>query len=267
MPTDERSPRHVAPITFRASAANAIRDGVRRRIDRVAPGRSRPAVTATVVASCVMLMVVGGAWWLLRPSGHRAIETVLPRASAAISPGTSGARSATGATGATGATVSGTSISTPVTGGSTALVVHVVGAVGAPGVVRVAAGSRVLDAVAAAGGLAPLADTRRVNLAAKLVDGQRVFVPAVGESVPTTLGDPGGGDSGGSGFVDPAPSVNLNDATVAQLDVLPGVGPATAAAIVAYRTQHGPFRTVDALSDVHGIGPAKLEQLRPLVTV
>ena len=56
-------------------------------------------------------------------------------------------------------------------------------------------------------------------------------------------------------------------ATVAQLDVLPGVGPATAAAIVAYRTQHGPFRTVDALSDVHGIGPAKLEQLRPLVTV
>ncbi len=264
MPTDERSTRHVASTTLRARAANAIRDGVRRRIDRLAPGRSRPTVTATVVASCVMLAIVGGAWWLLRPSGHRAVETVLPRASAAISPGTSGARSATGASGASGA---GTSAGTPATGGSTALVVHVVGAVNAPGVVRVAAGSRVLDAVAAAGGLAPLADTRRVNLAAKLVDGQRVVVPAVGESVPTVLGDPGGGDPGGAGFVDPAPSVNLNDATVAQLDVLPGVGPATAAAIVAHRTQHGPFRTIDALSDVHGIGPAKLEQLRPLVTV
>lgn len=265
MPTDERSPRHVAPITCRTRAANAIRDGFRRRIDRLAPGRSRPTVTARVVTSCVMLALVGGAWWLLRPSGHRAVETVLPRASAAaISPGTSAARSATGAT---GATVSGTSTSTPAIGGSAALVVHVVGAVNAPGVVRVAAGSRVLDAVAAAGGLAPLADTRRVNLAAKLVDGQRVVVPAVGESVPTVPGDPAGGDPGGAGFVDPAQSVNLNDATVAQLDVLPGVGPATAAAIVAYRTQHGPFRTVDALSDVHGIGPAKLEQLRPLVTV
>ena len=260
MPTDERSPRRVAPITFRTRAVNAIRDGVRRRIDRFAPGRSRPTVTATVVASCAMLAVAGAAWWLLRPSGHRAVETVLPRA-AAISAGSSGARSATGAT------VSGTPTSTPATGGPAALVVHVVGAVNAPGVVRVVAGSRVLDAVAAAGGLAPLADTRRVNLAAKLVDGQRVVVPAVGEGVPTVLGDPGGGDHGGAGFADPAPSVNLNDATVAQLDVLPGVGPATAAAIVAYRTQHGPFRTVDALADVHGIGPAKLEQLRPLVTV
>jgi competence protein ComEA len=147
-----------------------------------------------------------------------------------------------------------------------ALVVHVVGAVVAPGVVRVPAGARVLDAVASAGGAAADADLARVNLAAKLADGQRVVVPRVGELSPPAAVEGGGGQPVEAAATPGAP-VDLNRATAAELDALPGVGPATAAAIIAYRAQHGPFPTVDALGDVKGIGSAKLEQLRPLVTV
>ena len=145
---------------------------------------------------------------------------------------------------------------------------HVVGAVRSPGVVRVAVGARALDAVATAGGLLPEADTARINLAAKLVDGQRVVVPRVGEPSPAAVGT-GGADDPAAATTGPTPEapLDLNEATAAQLDTLPGVGPATAAAIVAHRAAKGPFRSVDGLADVRGIGPAKLEQLRPLLTV
>ncbi len=152
-----------------------------------------------------------------------------------------------------------------------ALVVNVVGAVRKPGIVRVAAGARVVDVITAAGGATAGADLTRLNLAAPIADGARVAVPATGQPAPGI--DPGAvtggaGDSGspdGGGGADGP--VNLNTATADALDELPGVGPATAAAIVRDREQHGPFQSVGDLERVRGIGPAKLEQLHDLVTV
>lgn len=215
--------------------------------------RARVALAATGV------VVLAATWWLVRPADRPPIEDLLPRAVASGAPTPS--PSVAGTAGSTAGDASGSAAS-----GAIGLVVHVVGAVQAPGVVRLATGARVLDAVAAAGGLRADADPQRVNLAAKLVDGQRVLVPVVGQPVPDSVADPA---PGGAAIPTPSPDapLNLNEATAAQLDALPGVGPATAAAIVAHRTQNGPFRTVDALGDVRGIGPAKLEQLRPLVAV
>ena len=127
------------------------------------------------------------------------------------------------------------------------------------------------DLVAAAGGPSPGADLDAVALAAKLVDGQRVYVPAQGEvaagaAVGGAASDPGAASATTIGPTPDTP-LDLNVATVAQLDQLPGVGPATAAAIVAYRDKHGPFHAVEELLDVRGIGTAKLDALRDLVRV
>lgn len=140
------------------------------------------------------------------------------------------------------------------------VVVHVAGAVHAPGVYVLASVSRVDDAIAAAGGALPDGDLDRLNLAAPLVDGSRVFVPVVGEAVPVPVEPISGDSSSGAAVI-----VDLNVADVSALERLPGVGPATAAAIVAHRDEHGPFASVDELLDVPGIGPAKLSTLEPLV--
>ncbi|WP_436792709.1 helix-hairpin-helix domain-containing protein [Actinospongicola halichondriae] len=137
------------------------------------------------------------------------------------------------------------------------VVVHVAGAVVAPGVQRLPAGSRVIDAVDAAGGLLPDADAGRVNLAAELADGTQVYVPAVGEAAPPI----------GAGGTDSSGPIDLNIADATALETLPGVGPATAAAILDHRERNGPFVSVDGLLEVRGIGEAKLAQLRDLVRV
>ena len=159
------------------------------------------------------------------------------------------------------------------------IVVHVAGAVSTPGVVELPASSRVVDAVHAAGGLRADADPDRVNLAAPLADGHRVVIPVLGQPAPTELvapstgggpaGSPNGGGAAGSGAAaEPGGGViDLNSADAALLDELPGVGPSTAAAIIAHREKEGPFTSVDGLLDVRGIGEAKLEALRDLVTV
>jgi competence protein ComEA len=142
------------------------------------------------------------------------------------------------------------------------VVVHVAGAVVAPGVHRLPAGARVIDAVTVAGGPLPEASLDAINLAAPLVDGLRLYVPRVGEVVAAVApGVVAPGVTATSGPVD------LNRATVAELDGLPGVGPATAAAIVEHRERAGPFASVDDLEAVPGIGPAKLAALAGLVTV
>jgi competence protein ComEA len=140
-------------------------------------------------------------------------------------------------------------------------------------VVTVPGGSRVADALAAAGGLRTDADPDRLNLAAVLRDGERVAVPVAGQPAPVlaeggggSAGGPGG-TGGGSGDDKVVGTVDLNTATEAELEGLPGVGPSTAAAIVEHRTSSGPFRSVEDLLDVRGIGDAKLEQLRARVTV
>jgi competence protein ComEA len=123
--------------------------------------------------------------------------------------------------------------------------------------------ARVTDAVTAAGGAAVGADLDVVNLAAAVHDGERVYVPQVGGTVPPVVG----ADVVVVDNTTVTGPVNINSATAEQLDVLPGVGPTTAAAIVSHREQHGPFQTVEQLADVRGIGPAKLDALRGLVTV
>lgn len=142
--------------------------------------------------------------------------------------------------------------------------VHVAGAVARPGVIDVPAGSRVGDATTAAGGFTADADLDRINLAAKLSDGQRVYVLRRGEQVtpPVPLG--GGGNSDSHEASGP---ISLNSASAKELEELPGVGPATAAAIVAYRQQKGGFTTIEQLGQVKGIGPAKLAQMRPRLTL
>jgi competence protein ComEA len=142
------------------------------------------------------------------------------------------------------------------------LVVHVSGAVSREGLVRVPPGSRVADAIAAAGGAAPGADLRRLNLAAKVADGQQVAVPAAGE--PLVSSTPA---AGGSAPASTDAPLDVNTATEAQLEALPGIGPSLARAIVAERERAGGFRTVDDLRKVRGIGDARFAQLRPLVRV
>jgi competence protein ComEA len=149
-------------------------------------------------------------------------------------------------------------------------VVQVAGAVRRPGVYSLPNGSRGIDIVHRAGGTTHGADLTGVNLAAKLEDGKALVVPrrAAGGAVAVTTpaaGAPGG--SGAAGAASPGAPVNLNTATAEQLDTLDGVGPATAAKILAYRQAHNGFRTVDELGEVPGIGDKKLAALRPLVTV
>jgi competence protein ComEA len=194
----------------------------------------RPARLLAAVAGAVVAVVLG--FVLLRPDAARsAPEDTLPRASAAPSPA---APSTTGAI----------------------VVVQAAGAVVNPGLYRLAHGTRVDDLVRAAGGLAPDADADRVNLAALLTDGQKVYIPRIGEALPADIASPDEASSS-------AQVVDLNTASAAQLETLPGVGPATAQAIIDYRSQHGAFRSVDDLLNVRGIGPAKLDAMRALVRV
>lgn len=148
--------------------------------------------------------------------------------------------------------------------------VHVAGQVIGPGIYAVPAGARVADAIVAAAGMSAEADVEQLNLAARVSDGERVYVPKKGEApppVPAAGPAPATGPAAGAKGTAPGPPLDLNAATATQLDALPGVGPATSTAILAYRTSHGRFRSVTELLDVPGIGPTKLEALRPLVRV
>jgi competence protein ComEA len=140
------------------------------------------------------------------------------------------------------------------------LVVHVAGAVHRPGLYRLPDGSRIDDAIAEAGGAKPRAALDLVNLAAPVADGQQVVVPLRGSG-----GEIGVAGSTAAGATFPGMKVQLNSATLEQLDELPGVGPVTAQQILDYRSANGAFRSIDELDAVPGIGPTTLEQLRPLV--
>ena len=144
------------------------------------------------------------------------------------------------------------------------LYVHVSGAVARPGLYRLEGGARLVDAVAAAGGFAADADEAGVNLARPVSDGEQVVVPVVGAAPPAGSGATGGGTGGG---VTGDARVNLNTATVADLDTLPRVGPAIAQRIIDWRTTNGRFSAVDDLLSVPGIGEKMLESLRPLVVL
>jgi competence protein ComEA len=142
---------------------------------------------------------------------------------------------------------------------TTVILVDVAGWVRRPGVYEFAEGARVVDAIDAAGGARPGAVLSSLNLAAPLADGTQVLVPKESQSAPTT--ETGTGASGATGLV------NVNSATNAELETLPGIGEVIAQAIVDHRTENGPFTSVDQLVDVSGIGDVTLENIRELVTV
>jgi competence protein ComEA len=202
-----------------------------------------------VAAAVSVLIVVVGAYWLVR-SPLPATEAGLPLASVP-------AGSAPDPTLQPPVPVS----ADPAESGR--VVVHVAGAVIRPGVYELDPAARVDAAIEIAGGPSPGADLNGLNLAQPLSDGQRVYVPVAGEVDPAAVAS--GVPAGDSPT--PAGPVDLNRADAAEFDTLPGVGPATAAAIVGDRDRNGPFASVDDLDRVPGIGPAKLDALRDLVTV
>lgn len=175
---------------------------------------------------------------------------------------------------AAGAASASAATTEPVDAGATEtpaapIAVHVAGAVVHPGVYVLPAESRVIDAVGAAGGSTPAADPNSVNLARRLTDGERLYIPTraevakLGQSAAAAGWDGGGASAvaGGSG------RVNLNTATLEELDGLPGIGPTLATRIIQYRAQNGPFNALEELLNVSGIGEKKLADLKDLVTV
>ncbi|WP_072688352.1 ComEA family DNA-binding protein [Rhodococcus marinonascens] len=152
------------------------------------------------------------------------------------------------------------------------IVVSVVGLVASSGLVGLPAGSRVADALAAAGGVRDGGDTLGLNLAQRLSDGDQVVVgAAIGEAPPSAVS--GRATGPGSGTLDAATSaaidgrINVNTATETELDALSGVGPVTAAAITAWRSTNGKFTDIEQLGEVDGIGPVRLAKLRPQITL
>jgi competence protein ComEA len=147
------------------------------------------------------------------------------------------------------------------------IVVDVAGWVRMPGVYEFHQGDRVIDAIRQAGGARPGADLTSINLAALLTDAEQVVVGKASGGGPvssTTVGSGGGGSGGGGSNGAP---VNINTATLDQLESLPGIGPALGQRIIDYRQQHGPFKSVNDLTNVSGIGDKRLADLRPLITV
>lgn len=224
-------------------------------VDRLRSGRLEVGVA--VVAVVVVALVAGVVWYRM---GAGARTAPAPRADRppTSNPAPSDQRASVLPAGATAVTVT-TSPAAAAHRGDTVFV-HVAGAVVRPGVLLMPDGARVIDAVEGAGGATPDADLDRINLAARLVDGQRILVVRVGAPA---VGDPGAVDPA----ADPGALIDLNSATSAQLESLPGIGPAIAGAIIAERDRRGGFRSVNELREVRGIGEARFADLRLRVTV
>ena len=153
------------------------------------------------------------------------------------------------------------------------IVIQIMGEVVKPGVYSMPDGSRVQDAVDAAGGLLADADTGSLNLAARLEDGQQVIISISGSALTTTPTPTHSPFTILTTLTPLATStlhvtlININTATVQQLDTLPGIGPVTAQSIVTYRLQNGPFQQIEDIMNVPGIGPATFDRIRTLITV
>jgi competence protein ComEA len=261
-PEDDRLTRPVDPSAWAAqrepwqpaaadtgevalTSAGAFGGGGSARLGWADPGRR--GVRALAAVAAVVVLIAAFLAWRARPRVDPVAAPAPPTALADEPPAPGGAAAAP--TGPAGAS----------TGPAAEVVVSVGGKVGRPGLIRLPAGARVADAIAAAGGARPGTDVALLNLARKVVDGEQILV---GVSAP-----PAAPPAGPAGAPAPGGPVNLNTATLADLDSLPGVGPVLAQRILDARTAQGGFRAVTDLRQVEGIGSARYEQLKDLVTV
>lgn len=270
-----------------------------RSVDVAVGGR---AVRGLLLIAVVLLLTLGGRWWWVNQQAVGVpVEQVVDvgatasaeEESAEVGQGGPGEEASEGVEDTSGAeginATSGAEGISPTSGAEgraahAVLVVHVIGQVHEPGVVELPPGSRVIDAVRAAGGVTDEADPASLNLAWPVVDGEQVWVGAPGEEPPAGLhagapgagsggalsgGAPGGpaGDQTGAGGGQGGLLVDLNLASQGELEELPGIGPVTAGNILAWREQHGRFTAVEELMEVSGIGEKTFEQLRPHVTI
>jgi competence protein ComEA len=239
-PVPPDAPEHVSADDLCGEGARTVwpDDTGRLRRLRIDPGV--PGIRVLAVAGVLAAILAGVYLWSSRPAVHPAPQAIVHPAAArpttAPAPGPSGAA------------------------GPSTVIVDVAGKVRHPGVVTLPAGARVIDAIKKAGGVRPGTKTENLNLARRVVDGEQILVGVTVTPAPANPpASPGASPQG-------AP-VDLNTATAAELDQLPGVGPVLAQRIVDYRTQHGGFRSVDELRQVSGIGDAKFTDLKSLVRV
>lgn len=247
-----RRGRHARrPISLSGRVAGQLHD----RLPPTLQGRVRlSAGHLSVVALLVALAFAVTSWWVLRTDGPGAVVPAVARSDA-------------------GADTTAAAVPPPLVTPAVAsaghtdpepavVVVDVAGKVRRPGIATLPVGSRVVDALEAAGGARRGVDLTTLNLARLLVDGEQLVVglpPPAGVAAPAASSPVGGGDAG--------QMVNINTADQAELEELPGVGPVTAEAILQWRSDHGPFTSVDELLEVSGIGDATLAELAPHVTL
>lgn len=221
-------------------------EAIRERI------RTAPRSELIGIAALGLVLLAGMAFWYVRSLPHPVEVTTSPP----------GGRQESGPVAAPSPTAP-----LPAAPSPSPLMVHVAGWVIHPGVYELWTGDRVIDAIQAAGGAKPGADLRHINLAALLVDSQQIIVAkGIGGGISSTSegGPAPGGTSPVGGEED---QVNLNTATLEQLESLPGIGEVLAQRIMDYREENGPFASVDDLLEVSGIGESRLEDLRPHITV
>ena len=258
-PDDDRPGRHARRSV---GAVATVGGWVHDRLPATLQGRVQLGAThLTVVAVAVALALGVTAWWVARADGA---ATTVPAPARPTGPPSALVTpvSDAGATGGTAASAGPSGAAPAGPSAASVIVVDVTGKVRRPGIATLPAGSRVVDAIEAAGGARRGVSLGSLNLARVLSDGEQVVV---GQAAPA--GVAASAATAPQGGAASAPMVNINTAAQSELEQLPGVGPVTAQAILRWRTDNGPFTAVDDLLDVSGIGDATLAEMAPFVTL
>lgn len=268
----ERSEEEDGTRGGEGTRGERLRLAVRERLPlwlQLRCGMERRSLVALAVVLMVAVAFAVQHFWTGEPRSVRAPESVgAAPATPDPSPGLPAVTPGSGAAGGTGG--SGGQGASDGSGAPERIVVDVSGKVRRPGIHRLPAGARVADALKAAGGVRPGADTDGLNRARLLMDGEQVLVglpQAPGPTGPSSTAGaaPSGGSAAGAAGGAAAGPIGLNTATAEQLDTLPGVGPVLAQHIIDYRTQHGGFRSIDELREVNGIGERRFADLKNAV--